>query len=88
MQLKATRDGDGWRLNGQKTWTTSAHFAEWYWVGARTDPMWQACRDTLFLVPLDQPGITVKASGRWATNGPTRSISTMSSCPMTTLWGS
>ena len=38
MQLKATRDGDGWRLNGQKTWTTSAHFAEWYWVGARTDP--------------------------------------------------
>src|SRR5579863_7967748 len=34
MQLKATRDGDGWRLNGQKTWTTSAHFAEWYWVGA------------------------------------------------------
>ncbi len=38
MKLKATRDGDGWRLNGQKTWTTSAHFAEWYWVGARTDP--------------------------------------------------
>ena len=37
MKLKATRDGDGWRLNGQKTWTTSAHFAEWYWVGARTD---------------------------------------------------
>ena len=62
MQLKATRDGDGWRLNGQKTWTTSAHFAEWYWVGARTDP--EAPKHagiTLFLVPLDQPGITVKA---------------------------
>jgi alkylation response protein AidB-like acyl-CoA dehydrogenase len=62
MQLKATRDGDGWRLNGQKTWTTSAHFAEWYWVGARTDP--EAAKHagiTLFLVPLDQPGITVKA---------------------------
>src|SRR5580692_7751449 len=26
MQLKATRDGDGWRLNGQKTWTTSSHW--------------------------------------------------------------
>ena len=37
MQLKATRDGDGWMLNGQKTWTTSAHFADWYWLGARTD---------------------------------------------------
>jgi len=61
MQLKATRDGDGWRLNGQKTWTTSAHFAEWYWVGARTDP--EAPKHfgiTLFLVPIDQPGITVK----------------------------
>jgi alkylation response protein AidB-like acyl-CoA dehydrogenase len=61
MQLKATRDGDGWRLNGQKTWTTSAHFAEWYWVGARTDP--EAPKHfgiTLFLVPLDHPGITVK----------------------------
>jgi hypothetical protein len=62
MQLKATRDGDGWRLSGQKTWTTSAHFAEWYWLGARTDP--EAPKHagiTLFLVPLDQPGITVKA---------------------------
>ena len=62
MQLKATRDGDGWRLNGQKTWTTSAHFAEWYWVGARTDPDAPSTPGiTLFLVPLDHPGITVNA---------------------------
>ncbi len=62
MQLKATRDDGGWRLNGQKTWTTSAHFADWYWVGARTDP--EAPKHhgiTLFLVPMDHPGITVKA---------------------------
>jgi alkylation response protein AidB-like acyl-CoA dehydrogenase len=60
MKLRATRDGDGWRLNGQKTWTTSAHFADWYWVGARTDP--EASKHTgitLFLVPLDHPGITI-----------------------------
>jgi alkylation response protein AidB-like acyl-CoA dehydrogenase len=60
MKLKATRDGEGWRLNGQKTWTTSAHFAEWYWVGARTDP--DAPKHfgiTLFLVPLDHPGVTI-----------------------------
>ena len=62
MKLKATRDGDGWRLNGQKTWTTSAHFAEWYWVGARTDPDAPKHHGiTLFLVPLDDPGITVNA---------------------------
>ena len=64
MKLKATRDGDGWRLNGQKTWTTSAHFAEWYWVGARTDPeVAKHFGITLFLVPLDDPGITV--NGIW-----------------------
>jgi 3-oxocholest-4-en-26-oyl-CoA dehydrogenase alpha subunit len=64
MKLKAVRDGDGWRLNGQKTWTTSAHFAEWYWVGARTDPDAPKHHGiTLFLVPLDHPGITV--NGIW-----------------------
>jgi hypothetical protein len=60
MQLRATREGDGWRLNGQKIFTTSAHFAEWYWVGARTDP--EAPKHhgiTLFLVKLDDPGLTV-----------------------------
>jgi alkylation response protein AidB-like acyl-CoA dehydrogenase len=61
MRLKATRDGDGWVLNGQKTWTTSAHFAEWYWMGARTDPdVAKHFGITLFLVPLDHPGITIK----------------------------
>ncbi len=62
MQLKATKVDGGWMLNGQKTWTTSAHFAEWYWVGARTDP--EAPKHfgiTLFLVPLDQPNITINA---------------------------
>jgi alkylation response protein AidB-like acyl-CoA dehydrogenase len=72
MKLKATETKGGWILNGQKTWTTSAHFAEWYWVGARTDPdvpKWGGI--TLFLVPLpshpdppfDISGITVQ--GIW-----------------------
>jgi len=62
MQLKATKVHGGWNLNGQKTWTTSAHFADWYWVGARTDP--DAAKHngiSLFLVPMDHPNITVKA---------------------------
>jgi len=63
MKLKAVKDGDGWRLNGQKVWTTSAHFAEWYWLGARTDPDDKHGGITLFLVPLDQPGVTIK--GMW-----------------------
>jgi alkylation response protein AidB-like acyl-CoA dehydrogenase len=63
MRLKAERterDGvSGWLLNGQKTWTTSAHFAEWYWLGTRTDPDDKHHGITLMLVPLDQPGITI-----------------------------
>jgi alkylation response protein AidB-like acyl-CoA dehydrogenase len=67
MRLKAVkgeRDGkQGWILNGQKTWTTSAHFAEWYWLGTRTNPDDKHRGITLMLVPLDQPGITIK--GIW-----------------------
>ena len=60
MALKATRDGDGWRLNGQKIFTTSAHFAQWYWVGARTDPEAPKHKGiSLFLVPMDSAGITI-----------------------------
>jgi alkylation response protein AidB-like acyl-CoA dehydrogenase len=64
MRLKAERaeqDGvTGWLLNGQKTWTTSAHFAEWYWLGTRTDPNDKHRGITLMLVPLDQPGIEIR----------------------------
>jgi alkylation response protein AidB-like acyl-CoA dehydrogenase len=67
MRLKAERtekDGKpGWLLNGQKTWTTSAPFAEWYWLGTRTDPDNKHRGITLMLVPLDQPGVTIK--GIW-----------------------
>src|SRR3954449_12179026 len=67
MRLKAVkgeRDGkSGWILNGQKTWTTSAHFAEWYWLGTRTDTENKHMGITLMLVPLDQPGVTIK--GIW-----------------------
>ncbi len=59
MSLKATRDGQGWRLSGHKIWTTSAHFADWYWVGARTDPESKHEGITLFLVPMDHPGLTI-----------------------------
>ena len=63
IQLKAERDEarGGWVLNGQKIWTTSAHFAEWYWVGARTDPNAKKHYGiTLFLIPMDHEGLTVQ----------------------------
>lgn len=68
MRLKGvkhtTEDGqEGWLLNGQKTWTTSAHFAEWYWCGVRTDPDNKHMGITLMLIPMDHPGITI--NGIW-----------------------
>jgi len=62
MALKATRDEArrGWVLNGQKIWTTSAHFADWYWVGARTDPSSKHKGITLFLLEMNQPGLTIR----------------------------
>jgi len=62
MQLKAEKVEGGWKLNGQKMWTTSAHFADWYWVGARTDPD-KPKHDgiSLFLIPMKHPGLEVQS---------------------------
>jgi alkylation response protein AidB-like acyl-CoA dehydrogenase len=38
MRTKATEDGDGWLLNGQKSWITNAEVSEYYTVLAVTDP--------------------------------------------------
>ncbi|MDP6244580.1 MAG: acyl-CoA dehydrogenase family protein, partial [Myxococcota bacterium] len=62
MQLKAEKVEGGWKLNGQKMWTTSAHFADWYWVGARTDPDKRKHDGiSLFLIPMDHPGLEVQS---------------------------
>ena len=62
MSLRATRDEarGGWVLNGQKVWTTSAHFADWYWVGARTDTSHKHKGITLFLIEMKHPGLTIR----------------------------
>ena len=60
MQLKAEHDAErgGWVLNGHKIWTTSAHFADWYWVGARTgDHKHKGI--TLFLIPMNHEGFEI-----------------------------
>ena len=61
IQLRTARDDarGGWVLNGQKIWTTSAHFADWYWVGARTGPH-KHKGITLFLIPMDHAGLTIR----------------------------
>jgi len=58
MQLRAAKVAGGWQLDGQKVWTTSAHFADWYWVGARTGEH-KHKGISLFLIPMDHPGFTI-----------------------------
>jgi alkylation response protein AidB-like acyl-CoA dehydrogenase len=60
MQLKAVHDEarGGWVLNGHKIWTTSAHFADWYWVGARTGEH-KHKGITLFLIPMNHEGFEI-----------------------------
>src|SRR5262245_24640602 len=58
MQLRAEKVDGGWKLDGRKIWTTSAHFADWYWVGARTDAH-KHKGITLFLVEMNHPGLTI-----------------------------
>ena len=58
MQLKAEKVEGGWKLNGKKIWTTSAHFADWYWVGARTGEH-KHKGITLFLIEMNNPGFTI-----------------------------
>ncbi len=65
MALKAVRseDGKGWIMNGSKIFTTSAHFAEWYWVGAKTDHDPETRKHkaiSLFLLPMDTKGLEIQ----------------------------
>ncbi|GAB3137153.1 acyl-CoA dehydrogenase family protein [Micromonospora sonneratiae] len=67
ISSRAVRDeaAGGWRLTGQKTWTTRGAFCTHLFGLFRTDPTAQRHRGlTYFLVPLDTPGVTVRGFGR------------------------
>ncbi|OUZ10110.1 acyl-CoA dehydrogenase [Aeromicrobium sp. PE09-221] len=62
LSTRAVREGDDWVIRGQKLWTTRAHTASHVWLAVRTDPEAQPRHAgiTIFLVPMDTPGITVQ----------------------------
>jgi alkylation response protein AidB-like acyl-CoA dehydrogenase len=60
LRTRATEDGDGWRINGQKIWTSYAGMAQWCVLAARVGPGERHEGITMFLVPMDTPGITVR----------------------------
>ena len=62
LQCRAVKDGDEYVINGQKMYTSSAHYATHIYLMARTDPDAPRHRGiSIFLIPMDTPGITVRA---------------------------
>ena len=59
LATRATPDGDGWRIRGQKIWTSYAGMAQWCVLAGRVGPGERHEGITMFLVPMDAPGITV-----------------------------
>jgi alkylation response protein AidB-like acyl-CoA dehydrogenase len=59
MQTRAERHGDGWVLNGRKTWITAGPIADVYHCFAATDPSKGVMGITAFLVEKNTPGFRV-----------------------------
>ena len=61
LRTRAQRDGDGWRVNGRKVWTSIAHIADFAILLARTDPGVPKHRGlTMFLLDVHAPGVEVR----------------------------
>ncbi len=68
ITTKAVRDGDEWVITGQKMWTTMAHVSDWVILLTRTNPGVPRHKGlTMFLVPMDTPGIEVQPVPTMAT---------------------
>jgi alkylation response protein AidB-like acyl-CoA dehydrogenase len=61
LKTRAVRDGDRYIVNGTKIWTTHAHYADWMFCLARTNPGGKPQAGISFLlINMRQPGITVR----------------------------
>jgi len=61
LRTRAEKKGDDWIINGQKVWTTGAHFSDYGIVITRTDPTQPKHKGlTMFWLDMKTPGVTVK----------------------------
>ncbi len=60
VSTSAVRDGDGWRLNGQKVWTSGAQYSDVGEVLCRTSDEGRHRNLTAFVVDMHAPGVDVR----------------------------
>jgi alkylation response protein AidB-like acyl-CoA dehydrogenase len=61
LRTSAVKDGDDWVINGQKIWTSGAHYSKYGMIVCRTDPT--AAKHagiTYFIVEMDAPGVEIR----------------------------
>jgi alkylation response protein AidB-like acyl-CoA dehydrogenase len=72
LNIRAVDKGDSFLLNGQKTFNTHAHVADYHWLGTITDPDAKKYRGmSLMIVDLKSPGIDIRpmvTMAGWQTN--------------------
>ena len=62
LKTRAVRGGGHYLVNGQKTWTTLGHYADWIFCLVRTDPTMEKKQEgiSFLLIDMKSPGITVR----------------------------
>jgi alkylation response protein AidB-like acyl-CoA dehydrogenase len=61
IRTKAERDGDDWIINGQKVWTSGAHYSDWGIIITRTDPNVPKHQGlTMFFLNMKSPGVEAR----------------------------
>jgi alkylation response protein AidB-like acyl-CoA dehydrogenase len=61
LRTRAERDGDHWIINGQKIWTSGAHYADYGLLITRTDPTVPKHKGlTMFFIDMKSPGVEVR----------------------------
>ena len=61
LRTRAVREGDHYVVNGQKTWNTLGHYADWIFCLVRTDPQAKPQSGiTFLLIDMKSPGVSVR----------------------------